>query len=114
MIKLYNQNIWGSYRKGEAVANRSGLLLDLIRENNPDIITFQECNPATFRAEDPSIIDLLSDKYIEVAGEHASENFTPVLYRRGKFSLLEAGFHKYTGLNDIGSKSISYAVLKIM
>lgn len=78
MIKLYNHNIWGSYRNGEAVANRSGLLLELIRGNDPDIITLQECNPATFRAEVPSIIQQLSDDYAEAAGAHAGENFTPI------------------------------------
>lgn len=112
MIKLYNHNIWGSYNKTEAIANRAGLLFELICDADPDVITFQECAFDTFRAEDPSIIDRMSDKYAEAACEHAGENFTPVFYRRDRFTLLESGFHVYSGLNDIASKSITYAVLE--
>jgi len=112
MIKLYNHNIWGGFNKNEAIANRADLLLGIIADEDPDVITFQECEPDTFRAEVPSIIERFSHKYTEAAGEFANKNFTPVFYRHERFTLVDSGFHVYSGLNDIESKSVTWAVLK--
>ena len=63
MIRLYNQNIWGSMPKTEKVANRNRLVYTLIQEYMPDFCTFQECNPKTSRQGEDAMQEILKDSY---------------------------------------------------
>ncbi len=111
-IKIYNQNIWGNYAQNECIGNRNELIRDLIYEYGADVCGFQECNPATSRAQDVDIAKLLQEDYVEVPTVAEKYNFTPIFYRKDKFELIEAGWEKYTGKNDLGSKSSTWCVLE--
>jgi len=112
MIKLYNQNIWGNCGRTQTIANRNELLARLIAENAPDFIHLQECNPGTSRAPEVDIARMISDRYTEAAPGHAHENFTPVFYDYAKYECIESGFMPYDGLNDGGSKSVTWGVFE--
>ena len=112
MIRLYDQNIWGNMPKTESVANRNCLIYTLIQECQPDFCTFQECNPDTSRQGEDAMQEILKDTYAEAAPEEWNRNFTPVFYRRDRWELIDSGFMPYEGLNDINSKSITWAILK--
>ena len=111
-MRLYSQNIWGNFAPSECVANRNQLIQKLIGKYSPDICTFQECNPETSRAGECDIAKLLSDEYAEAASENAMRNFTPVFYKKDRFECIASGYEAFEGLNDIGSKSFTYAVLR--
>ena len=111
-MKLYDQNIWGNFGVNDAVGNRKYLVNEMVREQDADICCFQECNPGTMRAGKDSIQNLLSDKYIEICIDKANVNFTPVFIRKDTFDVIEEGYLPYPGLNDINSKSVTYAVLR--
>lgn len=105
MIRLYNQNIWGNIPN-----NRNLLIAQIIAEYKPDFCSFQECNPKTSRAGKTDIAALIADQYAEACGDHAHENFTPVFYLKSRFDQLDGGFVVYEGLNDINSKSFTWAL----
>lgn len=109
---LYDQNIWGNFSHEQTVGNRKYLINEMIREQDPDICCFQECNPKTMRKGDNGIGELLADSYTEICSDKADINFTPVFIRKSKFDVICEGYFQYDGLNDIGSKSATYAVLK--
>ena len=111
-ITLYGQNIWGNMAKTECISNRNGCIRDMIVAYDADICCFQECNPRTSRAGDTAIELLLQDTYEEVPTEAGKNNYTPVFYRRDRFTVVESGFTAYEGLNDVGSKSITWAVME--
>lgn len=109
---LFDQNIWGNFNEKQTVGNRCELVYELICEVQPDICCFQECNPATSRVGNRGIERLVAHDYIEISGENAGVNFTPVFVRRGVFDIVKQGWHCFSGLNDIQSKSATYAVLR--
>ncbi len=111
-IRLYTQNIWGNFPASERIANRNGLIVSLVRRYGPDVCHFQECNPSTSRAAACDIAALLADTYAEASAENAGCNFTPVFYKKDRFEEIESGFVPYEGLNDIQSKSVTWAVLR--
>ena len=111
-ITLYGQNIWGNMSKTECISNRNGCIRDMIVAYDADICCFQECNPRTSRVGDTAIELLLQDVYEEVPTEVGKNNYTPVFYRRDRFNVVESGFTCYEGLNDSGSKSITWAVME--
>ena len=112
MIRLYNQNIWGNMPATHRVANRSELIRALIQDYQPDVCTFQECNPNTIRQGDNALQILLSDDYAEAFSSAANCNFTPVFYRKGKYREIDSGFLAYSGMNDEQSKSVAWVVLE--
>lgn len=109
---LYDQNIWGNFNETQTIGNRCELVYDLISEIRPDICCFQECNPMTARAGERGIEHLMANDFVEISGEHSGVNFTPVFVRRGAFEIVKEGWHCFCGLNDIQSKSATYAVLE--
>ncbi len=111
-MKIYNQNIWGNYGKSECVGNRNELICDLIYEYGADICGFQECNPKTSRAEGVDIAKLLEKDYEEVPTMAGKQNFTPIFYRRDKFGIVDSGWERYEGKNDLNSKSYTWCVFE--
>ncbi len=111
MIRLYNHNIWGNFAATEKIGNRNKLIKKLIFDRKPDFCCFQECNPDTSRKEDP-IEALIAERYTEVPTSAAEKNFTPVFYNKERFDVVYSDWIKYSGLNDINSKSITRAVLE--
>ncbi len=111
MIRLYNHNIWGNYAENQKIGNRNKLIKKLIFKNEPDFCCFQECNPNTSRKEDP-IEALIAERYAEVPTSAAEKNFTPVFYNKERFAMVYSDWIKYSGLNDLDSKSVTRAVFE--
>ncbi len=111
MLKLYNHNIWGTYAEDQKVGNRNKLVKNLIFEQKPDFCCFQECNPETFRSGE-TIEGLIASLYTEVPTDMGKKNFTPVFYNKERFTVVYSDWIKYSGLNDLDSKSVTRAVLE--
>ena len=111
-LTIYGQNIWGNMAKTERISNRNGCVRDMVIAYDADVCCFQECNPKTSRVGDTDIGLLLQAQYEEVPTEVGKQNYTPVFYRRDRFHVIESGFTPYEGLNDGGSKSITWAILE--
>lgn len=108
MITFYCQNVWNHNPTGY----RNKIIRNIIREEGADVCAFQECGPETIRVGADALPVLLSDEYCEVLPELCDSNFTPVFYKKGKFNLLDSGYFLYTGLNDVNSKSVTWAYLE--
>lgn len=108
MIRIFDQNLWHC----RVVADRITLVKKMVSAYDADICTFQECRPITHRVGEGSIAVLLADKYEEVEPTFADRNFTPIFYRRTRFDVLDSGYELYEGLNDIESKSLTWAVFE--
>ncbi|MBQ8858803.1 MAG: endonuclease/exonuclease/phosphatase family protein [Clostridia bacterium] len=113
VYRIYNQNIWGNMPPVGRIANRHALIAALVGEHAPDVCGFQECNPRTSRAgDDPIDRRMAALGYAEAAAAHAGENFTPLFYKTEKLEEVASGFCPYEGLNDVRSKSYTWAVLR--
>lgn len=108
MIKLYDQNVWNV----NPIDNRSVLVREMVREFDADFCTFQECGPYTSRTGKTPLPVLMSDEYAEVCPEKADVNYTPVFYKKDKYTVIEAEYHVYTGFNDVNSKTLSWGVFE--
>ena len=108
MIILYSHNIWNFNPAGY----RNTLTRSMISDFAPDVCTFQECGPQSCRVGNPDIVSLMSDVYSEATPEFADVNYTPVFYKKEKFNLVDKGYLVYDGLNDVNSKSVTWAVLE--
>lgn len=113
-VRIMSSNIWGNCKKECPIADRDDNLAVIYHRYLPDVIGMQECSPKS-RAESPNIMDLVSDLYAEVevtpTNEHHN-NYTPIVYLKNKYTVLDKGWHYYSGLNDVGSKSVTWAVLE--
>lgn len=109
-VVIYNQNIWGCTRGGDVIANRCKLISELIDYHDADVIAFQECSTAARDSEDGNISALLSDVYEEVKISANNNNFTPIFYKRERFSIVDSGYVLYERQRPTNSKSITYAV----
>ncbi len=108
MIRLFDQNLWHN----RVVADRVMVVRKMVMAYDADICTFQECRPITHRVGEGGIGALLASKYEEVEPTFADRNFTPIFYRRDRFDVFASGYEPYEGLNDIASKSLTWAVLE--
>ena len=64
------------------------------------------------QAEEVNIFALLAAEYEEVPVTPTNEkknNYTPILYRKNRLELIDCGWHYFAGLNDSGSKTITWA-----
>lgn len=111
LIKLYNHNIWGTFAPHQKVGNRNKLIKNLIFGEMPDFCCFQECNPETFRSGE-SIEGLIASHYVEVPTIMGKKNFSPVFYNKERFTVVYSDWVKYTGLNDLDSKSVTRGVFE--
>lgn len=113
-VRVMSSNIWGNCKKECPIADRDDHLAVVYHRYLPDVIGMQECSPKS-RAEKPNIMELISDRYAEVEVEPTNErrnNYTPLVYLRDKYNVINKGWHYYSGLNDHGSKSATWAVLE--
>lgn len=108
MIKIYNQNVWNY----SPASYRNKLIRSLIKDFDADFCTFQECGPTTNRVAKEPLPRLMSDVYGEVRPELSDRNFTPVFYKKEKYNVLDSGYFLYEGLNDVNSKSVTWALFE--
>ena len=108
MFTLYSQNIWNDNPAGY----RNTLVRSLVSDFEPDVCTFQECGPKSNRVGNPSIVEIMSDVYVEAMPEFAEVNYTPVFYKKEKFNEIDGGYFTYDGMNDGNSKSVTWVVLE--
>ena len=111
MLRLYNHNIWGNFAADQKIGNRNKLIKKLIFDEKPDFCCFQECNPTSSRRDDP-IEELISETYAEAPTEAGKNNFTPVFHNKERFKVVFSDWIRYSGLNDLDSKSITRAVFE--
>lgn len=107
MIRVFDQNIWCN----KVIANRNTLIRKMIKRYDADICALQECRPSTHRVGETDMGAMLADVYDEVEPELSNRNHTPLFYRRARFDVIDSGYELYEGLNNIDSKSITWAVL---
>ncbi|MBQ9760188.1 MAG: endonuclease/exonuclease/phosphatase family protein [Clostridia bacterium] len=107
MIRIFDHNVWCN----KLIANRNTLIRRMISHYDADVCTLQECRPSTHRVGDTDLGALLADTYAEVCPELFDRNHTPIFYRRARFDVIDSGYELFEGLNNIGSKSITWAVL---
>lgn len=106
MFSLYSHNIWNYYPTDD----RNPLIRSLIDDFDADICAFQECSYTSNRVGNFPICELMKDKYTELGP--GLYNFTPVFYKAEKFNIIDNGYLLYDGLNDVNSKSVTWAVLE--
>lgn len=106
-VRIFTHNIW-NYK----TYNRNNLIAKLVRKYDADICHFQECGPLTSRANDTAIQKLLSADYAEAYPKMADKNYTPVFYKKDRFSEVDSGYVLFPGKNDADSKSVTWAVLE--
>lgn len=110
-----SSNIWGNCSVDRPIADRDDKLSVIYHRYLPDVIGLQECSPKS-REEILSLIKLAEDEYAEVPVEPTNaqrNNYTPILYRKSKLTLKDCGWHYYSGLNDKGSKTLTWAVFEL-
>jgi endonuclease/exonuclease/phosphatase family metal-dependent hydrolase len=109
--RIMTSNVWGNCGD-KAIANRDDLLAGIFIRYMPDVLGLQEVSPKS-RAEKINLIELLESCYTEVEVDISpyTNNYTPLLYLKDKYTVEDKGYHNYSGLNDKDSKSITWAVL---
>ena len=113
-VRIMSFNIWGNCPKDTTISNRDDLEAVILLRYLPDSAGFQECSPK-MRGQETNIFELISSEYDEVPAVATNEkqnNFTPIVYRRQTLKLLDYGWHYFVGLNDGGSKSITWALFE--
>ncbi len=106
MLTVYSQNVWNHF----PTSFRNNLIRTLIDDFDADLCAFQECGPETIRVGEASLPSLMRNDYDEVCPEYADRNFTPIFYKRDKFSITDSGYFLFDGMNDCDSKSVTWAV----
>lgn len=96
-ITVLTYNVWNVWRIGRQAYNRDDMIADVLLENAPDIACLQEFD-GPFRHEENSLIKMISHEYTEAKPDSVPEddNWNPVFYRNGLFTLIECGHHVYT------------------
>ncbi|CAG7614646.1 endonuclease/exonuclease/phosphatase family protein [Paenibacillus allorhizosphaerae] len=111
-FRIMTSNIWGNC--GDmAIANRDDNLAVVFKQYMPDVLGLQEVSPKA-RREPVPLFELLGSYYAEVDVEISplSNNYTPLLYAKQRLTVLDSGFHRFSGLNDSNSKSVTWAVFE--
>ena len=105
-LRIMSHNVWC----GE-VHNRDLHLSNIYHRYLPDVLGLQEMTPNLYESR---LLSLIADEYELLRHPEAPgiEDNTPLLIRRGKFNVLEHGWHLYRGLNNHQSKSLAWAVLE--
>ena len=113
-VRVMSFNIWGNCPKETTIANRDDNEAVILLRYLPDSAGFQECSPK-LRGQEINIFQLIAEEYEEVPAEPTNEkknNYTPIVYRPKTLKLVDYGYHYYVGLNDGGSKSITWALFE--
>ncbi len=114
MIRIMSSNIWGNWGSEVIVADRTQKLAAIYRRYLPDSIGFQEFSPA-MRQGNADLSLLIRELYAEVpvVPENPTQNnYAPIFYRPEHLTLVDFGCHLYSGLNDKGSKSLTWALFE--
>ncbi len=104
-LRIMSSNIWSG-----KIFNREIMHGQVYRRYLPDSIGMQE-RVTRWQSEEHSFNRSLADEYTEVEvdiGGHVI-NCTPIFYRAATLDLLDSGWHYFSGLNDVGSKTITWA-----
>ncbi len=104
-IKILSHNMWCL-----PLYNRKPLLIEIYREEMPDIICLQE---VTYVIQNQGFLTDIGEEY-ETVLPKVDEYFnnTPILYRKDLFTLIESGWHLFDGKNNADTKSITWAVFE--
>lgn len=114
-IRVMSSNVWGNTPGGHIVADRCSNLAVVFKRYKPTVLGCQEFSPL-MRDSAHDLSKLIEDTYTEVIEKpenHCQNNYTPIFYDRNKVTLGDHGYLYYSGLNDIGSKSASWAVFTL-
>ena len=104
-LRIMTHNVWNGNPGG-----RDARYPGFYAQYSPDILCLQEMSP---RICTPTLIEGLERDYEFVPVDtQGQQNYTPVLVKKGVFRILECGWHLFGGLNDSGSKSVTWAVLE--
>ena len=103
-MRIMTCNLWGDYFHNPAQDRAEGYIR-LFSEYKPDIVGFQECTAGWYKT---SFFETVSKDYRIF--RLFDENYTPILLKKSRFSLLACGFHLYSETPD-KSKSYTYLVL---
>lgn len=104
-LRIMSSNIWSG-----KIFNRESMHGQVYRRYLPDSIGMQE-RVTRWQSHENSFNRSLADEYTEVEvdiGGHVI-NCTPIFYRTATLDLLDSGWHYFSGLNDVGSKTITWA-----
>lgn len=104
-MRIMTCNIWGDYFHNP-VKDRMGGYETLFSEYKPDIVGFQECTAGWYGSGFFEAIEKDYSLYRLI-----DKNYTPILVRKERFSLLSCGFRLYSRTPD-ASKGYTYLVLK--
>lgn len=107
ILKIYSHNVWNVI----PCEKRKKLIKELIYDFDADICLFQECSPDRIRNGNSSLPNLIKNRYSEVYAEKSDINYTPIFYKKDKFHIIDCGYFQYVGLNDAGSKSVTWAIM---
>lgn len=104
-IKIMTHNMWC-----KPLYNRRGLLDEMYRKYDPDILLLQETTP---RIQAMGFLQDFEDRYTVVLPQIDEYcNNTPLLYKSDSFQLIDSGWHLFDGKNNNNTKSLTWAVLK--
>jgi hypothetical protein len=111
-LRIMSSNIWGD-GGGHGVADRDYKLAGVYLRYLPDVLGLQEVTPL-IRDEPIPLFDPLRTYYEEVEVDivELTNNFTALLYRKDKFSIVDKGFFNYSGKSKFKSKAVTWAVLE--
>lgn len=104
-MRVMTSNIWGNYF-GNPPEERIDAIESTLRKYSADVIGIQEMCPFWYKAD---LKGRLSDEYVFVGAFDG--NHSPLFFKREIFEILEQGWLRYTGVEDI-SKSVTWAVLE--
>jgi len=114
-IRLLINNVLGNCDTSiYPVPQRSQMLAELYLEYDPDVIGLQECS-GNSRTSSASIINEL-EGYTEVfvtVTNSDNINYTPLLYRADRLTLIDSGYYLYSDGENDRSKSITWAVFEV-
>lgn len=104
VLRFMSHNMWCL-----PLYNRKELLVQIYRENMPDVLCLQE---VTYVIHNQGFLEAIGDEYVPVIPKQGEYfNNTPILYKKTTFDLVESGWHLFDGKNNADTKSITWAVL---
>ncbi len=113
-IRIMSSNIWGNCPVECPISDRDDKMAAVYNRYKPDVIGMQECSPKV-RKETRNIFTLTENDYAEVPVKPVNSkknDYTPIIYRKAELELVDFGWHLFDGLNDLGSKSLTWALFE--
>ncbi|MBQ7348088.1 MAG: hypothetical protein IJW55_09980 [Clostridia bacterium] len=120
-IRFLTLNVygWANTSHNTTVALRQPYQVSLLKSYDADILAFQEFSNSTekgtvrYRSES-FLADLAELGYSEVGDgtllNTDGANFTPLFYKKDTLTVVDCGYLLYSGINDVNSKSVTWAV----